>query len=135
MPAWAASCAPVKDLLGILDRALANPGLKHLHIDISWDETAKYITASPETVEATAALIEKYPDGSVFGSDVVAPKSIDSTMAVYNAYEPLWKALRPETVRKVALENYERIFDEGRRKVRAWEKANVARPSETVGAR
>ena len=49
-------------------------------------------------------------------------------MAVYNAYEPLWKALRPETVRKVTLENYERIFDEGRRKVRAWEKANDGPP-------
>jgi hypothetical protein len=49
-----------------------------------------------------------YADRFLFGSDVVAPESID---AVYSAYEPLWKALRPETVRKVALENYERIFD------------------------
>src|SRR5262245_10341011 len=126
---------PVKDHLGILDRALANPGLKNLHIDISWDETAKYVTASPETVGATAALIEKYPDRFVFGSDVVAPKSIDSPMAVYNAYEPLWRALRPETVRKVTLENYERIFDEGRRRVRAWERANIPTASETTGAR
>jgi len=124
---------PVKDHLGILDRA--NPGLKNLHIDISWDETAKYVTASPETVGATAALIEKYPDRFVFGSDVVAPKSIDSPMAVYNAYEPLWRALRPETVRKVTLENYERIFDEGRRRVRAWERANIPTASETTGAR
>src|SRR6267142_1448836 len=124
---------PVKDQLGIMDRALSNPALKHLHIDISWDETAKYITASPETVTATANLIEKYPDRFIFGSDVVAPKSIDSPMAVYNAYEPLWKALRPETVRKVALENYERIFDEGRRKVRAWERTHVTGSSETTG--
>jgi hypothetical protein len=126
---------PVKDQLGIMDRALANPALKHLNIDISWDETAKYITASPETVTATANLIEKYPDRFLFGSDVVAPKSIDSPMAVYNAYEALWNALRPETVRKVALENYERIFDEGRRRVRAWERANITSPSETTGAR
>jgi hypothetical protein len=125
---------PVKDQLGVMDRALANPALKQLYIDISWDETAKYATASPETVTATANLIEKYPDRFLFGSDVVAPKSIDSPMAVYNAYEPLWKALRPETVRKVALENYERIFDEGRRRVRAWERANITSPSETTGA-
>src|SRR5262245_36909783 len=58
---------PVKDHLGILDRALANPGLKNLHIDISWDETAKYVTASPETVGATAALIEKYLTASCLG--------------------------------------------------------------------
>jgi hypothetical protein len=29
---------------------------------------------------------------------------------------------------KVALETYERIFDEGRRKVRAWAKADTAPP-------
>jgi hypothetical protein len=126
---------PVRDHLGILDRALANPALKQLYIDISWDETAKYVTASPEAVTATANLIEKYPDRFLFGSDVVAPKNIDAPMAVYNAYELLWKALRPETVRKVALENYERIFDEGRRKVRTWERANITASSETTGAR
>jgi hypothetical protein len=119
---------PVKDHLEILDRALGNPALKQLYIDISWDETAKYVTANPETISGTASLIEKYPDRFLFGSDVVAPKNIDSPMAVYNAYDPLWKVLRPETVRKVALENYERIFDEGRLKVRAWEKANVSQP-------
>jgi hypothetical protein len=116
---------PVKDQLAIVDRALANPALKQLYIDISWDETAKYITASPEAVKATADLIEKYADRFLFGSDVVAPTSIEAPMAVYKAYEPLWKTLKPETVRKVSLENYERIFDEGRRKVRAWEAANV----------
>jgi hypothetical protein len=117
---------PVKDHLAIIDRALANPALNNLNIDISWDETAKYIVASPESVAATASLIEKYPDRFLFGSDVVAPKSIAAPMAVYNAYEPLWKVLKPETVRKVTLENYERIFDEGRRRVRAWEKQNVS---------
>lgn len=121
---------PVKDQLEILDRALA--GIKNLNIDISWDETAKYITANPETVAATASLIEKYPDRFLFGSDVVAPASIDAPLAVYNAYEPLWKALRPETVQKVTLSNYERIFDESRNKVRAWEKVN-ALDSGTVG--
>ena len=80
---------PVKDHLGMLDRALANPDLKHLHIDLSWDETSKYITANEEAVIATANLIEKYPDRFLFGSDVVAPKSIDAPMAVYNGYGPL----------------------------------------------
>jgi hypothetical protein len=32
--------------------------MKHLHIDISWDETAKYITANQGTITATANLIE-----------------------------------------------------------------------------
>ena len=44
---------------------------------------------------------------------------------VYELYAPLWKALTPDASRKVRLGNYERIFDEGRRRVRAWERANV----------
>jgi hypothetical protein len=114
-----------KDHFAIIENVLANPALKHVNIDISGDETAKHVTASPETVAATAALIEKFPDRFLFGSDVVAPAKIDSQMAVFDAYEPLRKALRTPTARKVALENYERIFDEGRRRVRAWETANV----------
>jgi predicted TIM-barrel fold metal-dependent hydrolase len=110
---------PVKDQLAIMERALSSPALSHFNVDISWDETAKYITASPESVRATADLIEKYPDRFLFGSDVVAPKSIDAPMGVYNLYKPLWNALSPATVRKVSLENYERLFDEARRKVPA----------------
>jgi hypothetical protein len=43
---------------------------------------------------------------------------------VFDKYAPLWAALTPETSRKVRLGNYERVFDEGRRKVRAWEKTH-----------
>ncbi|HET9950495.1 MAG TPA: amidohydrolase family protein [Candidatus Eisenbacteria bacterium] len=119
---------PAKDQLAIFDRALGKPQFANLYIDISWDETAKYITSSPEAVRATAALINKYPDRFLFGSDVVAPKSIDSPMAVYNAYEPLWKALTPEARRKILFENYERLFDAARVSVRAWEAANKDKP-------
>lgn len=42
--------------------------------------------------------------------------------AVYDMYTPLWKALTSEASQKVRLGNYERLFDEGRRRVRAWEK-------------
>jgi hypothetical protein len=119
---------PVKGQLGILERALANPELGHLYFDISWDETAKYITASPETVQAVAALINKYPDRFLFGSDVVAPTSIESPLAVFRAYEPLWKALTPEASHAVRFGNYERLFDAARGRVRAWEKANLDKP-------
>lgn len=116
---------PVKDQLAIMDRTLGDPAMSHVYIDISWDETAKYITASPEALEATAALINKYPDRFLFGSDVVAPSSIDSPMKVYNLYEPLWGKLSPEVSQKVRLGNYARLFDAARLSVRAWEKANT----------
>jgi hypothetical protein len=40
-------------------------------------------------------------------------------------WNPVWERLTPEASEKVRIKNYERIFDEGRRRVRAWEKANV----------
>ena len=119
---------PLEGQADIVDHALANPDLKHLYIDISWDETAKYITSSPEAVQRVAALINKYPDRFLFGSDVVAPTSIDAPMAVYEAYEPLWQLLTPEARQAVLFGNYERLFDAARVKVRAWERANVGKP-------
>jgi hypothetical protein len=95
-----------------------------VYIDISWSETAKYITATPETVAATAALINKYPDRFLFGTDEVAPASIAPLLKVYDTYEPLWNALTPETSWKVRIGNYQKLFDAARTKVRAWEKAD-----------
>ena len=116
---------PLKDQIGMLDRALADPSLRHVAIDISWSEVAKYITATPETVAAMAALINKYPDRFLFGTDEVAPASIDPLLKVYDAYAPLWSALTPEASEKVRKGNYQRLFDEARRRVRQWESANV----------
>jgi hypothetical protein len=41
--------APWLDYLDILDQALGHPQMKHLHIDISWDETAKYVARPIKT--------------------------------------------------------------------------------------
>ena len=116
---------PVNDQIGLLDRALSAPELKHVTIDISWDEVAKYVVATPETTKATADLINKYPDRFIFGSDVVAPADAQAQIKVFDIYAPLWKLLTPEASQKVRTGNYERLFDEGRRRVRAWEAANV----------
>jgi hypothetical protein len=115
---------PVKDQLAMLDRALSDPALRHVSIDISWSEVAKYITATPETVAATAALINKYPDRFLFGTDEVAPASLAPLMKVYDTYAPLWNALTPEASYAVRIGNYQKLFDTARAKVRAWEKAN-----------
>ncbi len=116
---------PVKDYLANIDKALGDPSLRNLYIDISWDDTAKYITKSPEALEATAALINKYPDRFLFSSDVIAPNGIDAPMKIYDLYEPLWKKLSPKVSQKVRLGNYERLFDAARLSVRTWEKTNT----------
>jgi predicted TIM-barrel fold metal-dependent hydrolase len=115
---------PIKEQMTLLDRALSNPDLQHVNIDLSWDEVAKYIVATPESVQAAADLIMRHPDRFLFGSDVVAPNSVDAILAVHDVYAPLWRALTPEVSQKVRKGNYERIFDAARVKVRAWEKLN-----------
>jgi len=115
---------PVKDQIGIVERGLSNPDLAHLHIDISWDEVAKYLTATPETTQAVADLINRHPDRFLFGTDEVAPSEQAKYLKVYDMYAPLFAKLTPEASEKVRKGNYERLFDAARVKVRAWEKAN-----------
>ena len=116
---------PVKDQLGIMDRGLANPELRNLYLDISWDEMAKYVVASPESIRATADLINKYPDRFLFGTDEVAPSDQQKYLRVYDLYAPLFAALAPEAGERLRKGNYERLFDEARRKVREWEKVHT----------
>jgi predicted TIM-barrel fold metal-dependent hydrolase len=116
---------PVKDQLGIVERMLADPRFDHVSIDISWDEVAKYIVATPDSIQRAADGINKYPDRFIFGTDEVAPKDQTGYLKVYRMYEPLLAKLTPETKQKLLQGNYERLFDAARRKVRAWEKANV----------
>jgi predicted TIM-barrel fold metal-dependent hydrolase len=116
---------PVKDQLGIVDRALSDPALAHVSIDISWDEVAKYLVATPESTEAAADVINRHPDRFIFGTDEVAPTEQAKYLKVYDMYAPLFAKLTPEASEKLRKGNYERLFDEARRRVRAWEKANV----------
>ena len=116
---------PVKDQLAMVDRALSDPALRHVYIDISWDEVAKYIVASPETIAATADVINRHPDRFLFGTDEVGPTTQAAYFKVFQLYQPLFARLTPSASEQVRKGNYLRLFDEARRRVRAWEKANV----------
>ncbi len=118
---------PVEDQIGMLERALADPRTKNVHFDISWDETAKYLVESPETIEVATDLINRYPDRFLFGTDSVAPKTQEQYLTTYRIYEPLLAKLTPEAKQQLLKGNYERIFDEARRRVRAWEAENIKR--------
>lgn len=112
---------PIKNHAANLAQILADPQFSHVNFDISWDEVAKYVVATPESVKIVADLINHYPDRFLFGTDEVAPAGQAEYTSVFNQYQPLWNALDPEASRKVRLTNYERIFDQARRTVRAWE--------------
>jgi predicted TIM-barrel fold metal-dependent hydrolase len=115
---------PIKQHTAMLASILSDPAMHNVYFDISWNEVAKYIVASPESVRITADLINRYPDRFLFGTDEVAPSNQKDYLRVYDQYEPLWKALSPEASEKVRKGNYERLFDEARTRVRAWEAAN-----------
>jgi hypothetical protein len=112
---------PVKDHMKYIERALDNPKLDHVYIDLSWSETAKYVVATPDTVRTVAAVIAKHPDRFLFGTDEVGPRDQHEELRVYQMYQPLWKALKPHDRDLVLRGNYERIFDQARKRVRAWE--------------
>jgi hypothetical protein len=55
----------------------------------------------------------------------VAPTEQEKYLKVYTMYKPLFALLTPAASENVRKKNFERVFDEARRRVRAWERANV----------
>ena len=117
---------PIKNQAAILAQMLADPAFNNVYFDISWSEVAKYIVASPESIQITANLINRYPDRFLFGTDEVAPADQQTYLRVFYQYDPLWGALSRQTAEKVRKGNYEKLFDSARAKVRAWEATHVS---------
>lgn len=115
---------PLADHPAELAQILDDPELAHVHFDISWDETAKFLVASEASTAAYAALIGRHRDRFLFGTDSLSPASQEKYLKCYHDYAPLWKALGDEARHAVLKGNYERLFDAARSKVRAWEAAH-----------
>jgi hypothetical protein len=115
---------PAKEQGAIIEEMLKNPELSHVKFDISWNEVAKYVVATPASTQAVADIINRYPDRFLFGTDEVAPSDQEQYLRVYRQYGPLWRLLNKDASEKVRKGNYERIFDQARSKVRAWESAH-----------
>jgi Amidohydrolase len=109
----------------VVEAMLTDPGLSHVSFDISWDEVAKYAVATPDSIKRVATVLNRYPDRFLFGTDTVAPAGPEPYYAVFDLWAPIWRLLTPDASLKVRKGNYERLFDEGRRRVRAWEQTNV----------
>jgi len=119
--------APSKNYFALMDQMLSDPELPNVHVDISWDQAAKYLAGSEEATRQTAELMRRHADRFLFGTDAAAAPNQSAYLKTFGVYEPLWNILDPETSRKVRLGNFERIFDDSRRKVRAWETAHLLR--------
>jgi hypothetical protein len=116
---------PITGHIALIDEILTDRSLQHVYFDISWTEVAKYVVATPETVAVTAKALQKHPDRFLLGTDEVAPSDQASYLKIYDMYAPLWQALPADVSQKIRLGNYERLFDQARKKVRTWEAANV----------
>lgn len=110
---------------GMVEAMASDPSLSHVYFDISWDEVAKYAVSSPAAIANTAAMLNRFPDRFLFGTDNVAPLDQAAQLRVHDLWAPIWSQLTPEASRMVRLENYERIFDAARARVRDWESRNV----------
>ena len=121
---------PIEDQTAAIGAILRDPAFNHVCFDISWDEVAKYAVASETSIERVAETLNRYPDRFLFGTDTVSPQKPDAYFKVFDMWAPVWSRLTPEASEKVRSKNYERIFDEGRRRVRAWEKVNAKLQSE-----
>jgi hypothetical protein len=111
--------------VGLVEAMLTDPALSHVNYDISWDEVAKYAVASPQAIARVSEMLNKFPDKFLFGTDTVAPAGPGPYFAVFDIWSPVWQRLTPDASFKVKKGNYERIFNEGRRRVRAWEQAHT----------
>jgi len=115
---------PVTGHAAIIEAMLKiRPSITYIS-NISWNEVAKYFVASPESARIAANLIEGHPDRFLFGTDEVAPPNQKQYLRTYDQYAPMWALLSAEAREKVLTRNYERLFDEARVRVRAWEQAH-----------
>lgn len=118
---------PVKNHAAMIEQLVQDRAFDNVYFDISWDEVAKYLVPNPESIKTAANLLNSHPDRFLFGTDEVAPTSQQRYLRVYYQYGPLWDALSPEARDKIRRGNYQRLFDAARKKVRAWEAANIRR--------
>jgi predicted TIM-barrel fold metal-dependent hydrolase len=125
-PASARSAIRSPDYMNIAEQIISDPNLSHVFFDISWDEVAKYVVATPESIQFSADVVNRNSDRFLFGTDNVAPDDPAAYFHIYEKYQPLWDKLTPEASEKIRKGNYERIFDSANKKVRAWEKANIS---------
>jgi hypothetical protein len=111
--------------LQIVEDILSDPALSHVNFDISWDEVAKYAVATPDSIARIAAMFNRHSDRFLFGTDTVAPQGPDPYFAVYDMWAPVWRLVTPEASLMIRKANYERIFNEGRMRVREWERLHL----------
>jgi hypothetical protein len=113
----------IDDLVEIIDKQILADHKSHVHIDLSFVVFEDYMVLKDERGEPVLdedkdprikdewiALIERYPDNFLLGSDIVG--DFREYHEVIRRYNALLKHLRPKTRKKVANGNFLRIMPE-----------------------
>ncbi len=117
----------------IVEAMLTDPALSHVNFDISWDEVAKYAVAVAAVDRARGRDAEQVPGPvPVRHRHGGAGERRRRTSRVFDMWAPVWRAADAGSEPQVRKGNYERLFDEGRRRVRAWERATRNRRSRST---
>ena len=98
----------------------------NLYVDISWDVVVKQFFKGDSLDEKWKNILEKHSNKILFGSDSVSPTP-KKYSEVLHLYDSVWKNLSKKTVQNITYNNYKKLFDNARLRVRAWEKRNQTR--------
>ena len=103
----------------------------NLYVDISWDIVVTQFFKDGSLDPKWKIFLEKYSNRILYGSDVVSPNS-EKYAKIISLYNKLWKELSRKAVRNISFNNYKKLFDTARKKVRSWEKRNSQKKSKKL---
>lgn len=115
--------------LGRVEQVLQDSAMAHVYFDLSWDTVAKQLTMDDQEsalddskIAQLVALLEKYPDRFLFGSDSLSPNTMEAWQGTELAYKVVFDKLKPATATAIKVGNYEKLIVGARNKVRLYEK-------------
>ena len=104
----------------------------NLYVDISWDVVAHQFFEKDNSLSSEwKNFFKKYSHKILFGSDIVSPTP-EKYAKIVSLYNRIWSELPEETVKNITYNNYRKLFDRARKKVRLWEKRNLAKLKATT---
>jgi hypothetical protein len=109
--------------LQMLEEFLTDPELRHVYIDISWDKLAAHMNASPETLRAWAALLNRFPNRFVFGSDALTPLDGAAYGKTFRDYQTLRSLLNDGVFEMIFKKNLKNIAEVSIKNRDSWERA------------
>ncbi|GLY70830.1 TerC/Alx family metal homeostasis membrane protein [Amycolatopsis taiwanensis] len=77
--------------LDLIDWILARPELTHIQFDVSWNDVAQHINATPALRAHFVRLVAKHPERFLLGTDSVKPESRPQYLRHYHEMERVFR--------------------------------------------